>query len=81
MVCPNYHGRSIIRTTRSWTIPPGEYMRLELRIRVLERLQAEPGAKQTASEMARGIMSTCPDECAQKIADSSVIKTFKQLYA
>jgi hypothetical protein len=56
-------------------------MRLELRKRVLERLQAEPGAKQTASEIARWIMSTYPDECAQKIADSSVIKTDEQLYA
>ncbi|WP_079500081.1 COG2958 family protein [Paraburkholderia hospita] len=56
-------------------------MKLELRKRVLERLRADPGAKLTAAEIARWIMSTYPAECAQKIADSTVIETDEQLFA
>jgi hypothetical protein len=79
--CPVYHKSANYTNFAKRSRIPGENLKLELRKRVLERLQADPGTKLTAAEIARWIVSTYPAECAQKIADSTVIETDDQLFA
>jgi hypothetical protein len=56
-------------------------MKLELKKRVRERLQATSGQKETAAEIARWVLATFPEECEQKMAASAVIETQHQLFA
>ncbi|EON12893.1 hypothetical protein C266_14757 [Pandoraea sp. SD6-2] len=70
-------GRDKIRQAEPMT--DGGILKLELRKRVLECLQSAHGEKLTASEIGRWIMANYPEECALKLANSTVMETDDQL--
>ena len=50
-------------------------MALQLRLRIIERLQALNVKPQTASELAQWLFEAYPEECAEKKANSDLTST------